>query len=127
MDEELQAEQAEAMTFLQPLLVPFHEGWHSAQSTYRAYDPKHTADHDDSAAASCVRCHMWTYVRNQIDGMPGVVLLNRRGLDLLNYFDHYVFRFDQGWMVRRRPGRGEALVQGGMMMLPARGDQGLDL
>src|SRR4051812_18054316 len=23
----------------------------------------------------------------------------------------------QGWMVRRRPGRGEALVQGGMMML----------
>ena len=33
----------------------------------------------------------------------------------------------QGWMVRRRPGRGEALVQGGMMMLPARGDQWLDL
>src|SRR4051812_1121840 len=30
----------------------------------------------------------------------------------------------QGWMVRRRPGRGEALVQAGMMMLPARGDQG---
>src|SRR3954465_14914556 len=25
---------------------------------------------------------------------------------------------DQGWRVRRRPGRGEALVQGGMMMLP---------
>jgi hypothetical protein len=91
--DELQAEQAEAMDFLGPLLPLFHEGWHSAHATYRDYDPKHTADHDDSTAASCVRCHMWAYVQNQIAGRPGVNLLNVRGLDLLNYYDRYVFRF----------------------------------
>jgi hypothetical protein len=88
-------EQNEAMEFLEPLLVPLHEGWHSAHAKYLSYDPEHTADHDDSTAASCVRSHMWAYVRNQLDGRPGVTLLNVRGLKLLNFFDRYVLRFKQ--------------------------------
>jgi hypothetical protein len=95
MDDGLDAEQNEAMEFLEPLLVLLHEGWHAAHSKYRSYDPEHTADHDDSTAASCVRSHMWAYVQNQIDGRPGVTLLNVRGLKLLNYFDRYVLRFKQ--------------------------------
>src|SRR3712207_6592568 len=95
MDDDLQAELAEAMEFLKPILPLFHEGWHLAHSKYRAYNPEHTADHDDSTAASCVRCHMWAYVQNQIDGRDGVKLFSVRGLKLLNYFDRYVFRFKQ--------------------------------
>jgi hypothetical protein len=95
MDDEVDPEQAEAMDFLKPLLVSFHEGWHGAQSTYQDYDPQHAADHDDTTVANCIRCHMWAYVQNQIDGMPGVTLLNARGLKLLNYYDRYVLRFKQ--------------------------------
>jgi hypothetical protein len=94
-DEQLVDEQEEAMSFLDPLLVLFHEGWHASQAKYRSYDPEHTVEHDDSTAASCVRCHMWAYVRRQIDGRPGVTLLNVRGLKLLNFFDRYVLRFKQ--------------------------------
>jgi len=91
----MSVEQAEAMDFLAPLLVNFHEGWHSAHGIYRSYDAEHSADHDDSTVASCVRCHMWAYVQNQIDGKPGVALLNVRGLKLLNFQDRYVLRFKQ--------------------------------
>ena len=93
MDPELEAEQEAAMSFLAPLLLHLHEGWHSAQSKYQAYDPEHTADHDDSTAASCLRCHMWAFVQNQLVGMPGVNPLKVRGLKLINYYDRYVLRF----------------------------------
>lgn len=93
MDDEQQAEQAEAMEFLGPLLAPFHEGWHGAQSTYLSYDKKHTAEHDDTTAANCVRCHMWHYIQGQMDGRAGVNLLYSRGLKLVNYYDKYLLRF----------------------------------
>src|SRR5215207_7906278 len=93
MDDDFEAEQTESMDFLEPLLVHFHEGWHGAQSRYRSYDPEHLADHDDTCAANCVRCHMWGFVQNQIGDMPGVNLLDVRGLKLLNYHDKYVLRF----------------------------------
>jgi hypothetical protein len=95
MDDELSVEQAEAMDFLSPLMIPLHEGWHSAVGKYQSYAPEHIADHDDTAAAICIRCHMWTYVQNQIQGMPGVALLDARGLRLVNYFDRYVIRLKQ--------------------------------
>lgn len=95
MDDVYEAEQSAAMEFLAPLLVPFHEGWHAAHGTYKAYDPAHTADHDDTTAANCVRSHMWAYVQNQIAERPGVNLLNVRGLKLLNFHDRYVLRFKQ--------------------------------
>nr|USU33806.1 hypothetical protein NG677_09160 [Methylobacterium sp. OTU13CASTA1] len=93
MDPELEAQQEAAMESLAPLLVHFHEGWHGAQSKYRSYDPSHTVEHDDSTAASCLRCHMWAFVQNQIVGLDGVTPLTVRGLKLINYFDKYVLRF----------------------------------
>lgn len=95
VDDGYDAEQSAAMEFLQPLLIPFHEGWHAAHGIYRSYDPAHTADHDDSTAASCVRSHMWAYVQNRIAERPGVSLLNVRGLKLVNFHDRYVLRFKQ--------------------------------
>lgn len=95
MDAKIEAEQTEAMEFLAPLSLLFHEGWELSHSKYLSYDPEHAADHDDATAAACVRCHMWKYVLNQIDGRPGVKLMNVRGLKLLNYYDRYVLRFKQ--------------------------------
>jgi len=92
MDEE-NIEQTEAMAFLKPLLVPLHEGWHAAHGVYQEYDPRHTADHDDTAAANCIRCHMWAIVQNQMDGRRGVILRDLGRLKLLNYYDRYVLRF----------------------------------
>lgn len=93
MDPTIEAEEKEAMDFLSPLLPLFYEGWGISQSTYRGYPAAALADHDDATAHACVRSHMMAYVINQIDGRPGVHLLNARGLKLLNYFDRYVIRF----------------------------------
>jgi hypothetical protein len=92
MDEE-NPEQTEAMAFLKPLLLSLHEGWHAAHGIYQEYDPRLTADHDDTAAANCIRCHMWAIVQNQMDGKPGATLRDLGRLKLLNYYDRYVLRF----------------------------------
>ena len=72
----------------------------------------HPSLHERFAAAGPAPDHP-TLVEAMAHHLPGVLQAMGHGLY-------------QGWMVRRRPGRGEALVQGGMMMLPARGDQWLD-
>lgn len=89
-----QDNQQKCMDVVEPLLVDFHEAWHTAQKLYRdEYAVAIRAEHDDALAAQCVRRHMLLEVIRRLDGRAGCTILNIQGFRILNYFDKAVLRF----------------------------------
>jgi hypothetical protein len=60
---------------------------------YQEYPTEFRADHDNRAAASCVHAHILTGVSAEFIDVPGAVVLNARGLRVLNIRDRVVGRF----------------------------------
>lgn len=89
MDDEQERELLKA----ESLLCDFYEGWHAAAALYATYPSAATAEHDDTAAANCVRCHMFFEVKRRFDGRPGCVVRDVRGLKVLLHKDTQVWRF----------------------------------
>ena len=92
MDDEQERELLEA----EPLLRDFFEGWHAAAEMYATYPEAAVAEHDETTAANCVRCHMFFEVKRRFDDdpkRPGCVVRDVRGLKVLIYKSTQVWRF----------------------------------
>lgn len=89
MDDEQTKQLAEA----QPLLREFYDAWHAAALKYAEYPKDLAAEHDDTAAAVCVRRHMFHEVMRRFDDRPRCVIRDIRGLKVLIYKDTQVWRF----------------------------------
>lgn len=92
MDED----QEQQLAFAEPILRSLYDGWQAAADRYAEYDEKHTAEHDDTTAAMCVRAHMFYEVKRRFDdqpSQPGCKVRNVRGLKVLLFRDKQVWRF----------------------------------
>ncbi len=83
----------ECMNDADPLLRDMYDAWQAAFDVYRTYPKAAVAEHDDTTAANCIRCHMWAEVVRRFGEQPGFLLRNENGLKLLLYRDRFVFRF----------------------------------
>ena len=92
MDDEQERELLEA----EPLLRDFYEGWHAAAAMYATYPKAAVAEHDDTTAAGCVRCHMFHEVQRRFyerPEHPGCAVKDVRRLKVLVHKDTQVWRF----------------------------------
>lgn len=81
------------MTALEPFLARIAGCIRRGFGKYRGYPVALRADHDNRAAASCVHAHILTEVAGDFIDVPGAVVLNARGLRVLNIRDRIVGRF----------------------------------
>ena len=86
-------DQQTCMEVLAPHLSLVHDRIHEGFGKYLGYPAKFKADHDDRAAASCVHAHILTGIDDAIADIPGVALIDARGLKVLNVKDRIVARF----------------------------------
>ncbi|MBF0372046.1 MAG: hypothetical protein HQL39_01360 [Alphaproteobacteria bacterium] len=85
--------QEECMRVLGPHLGVLHDIIHEAFAKYQAYSPEALADHDERAAAACVHSHIITAAGATFGESSGAILLDARGLKVLNVGDRVVARF----------------------------------
>jgi hypothetical protein len=84
----MSADQDDCMSRIEPLFKVLHDALHDGMGFYLGkYSKKVLAQHRDRTAANCVYDHAFHNLREQLDGEPGCHFLNRRGLEVLNYFD----------------------------------------
>jgi hypothetical protein len=86
-------DQQTCMDVLGPHLAVLHDRIQSAFEKYLGYPAPLKADHDDRAAASCVHAHIITGVHDAVADIPGLALIDARGLKVLNVRDRIVARF----------------------------------
>jgi hypothetical protein len=86
-DQERELVEAEA------LLRDFYDGWSAAAAMYATYPEAAVAEHNDTTAANCMRCHMFAEVVRRFDGRRGCTLKDIRGLKVLLWQDRQVWRF----------------------------------
>jgi hypothetical protein len=86
-------EQERELAVAEPLLREFHDAWHAAAALYATYPAEAIAEHNDTTAANCVRCHMVHEVMRRFDGCAGCVVKDIRGLKVLIHKDKQVWRF----------------------------------
>lgn len=89
----MEDDQEEQMAFAEPVLRSLYDGWLAAADRYAEYDERHTAEHDDATAASCIRAHMFHEVKRRFDERPGCTVRDVRGLKVLVFRDKQVWRF----------------------------------
>ncbi len=89
----MSADQDDCMSCIEPLFKVLHDSLYDGMAFYLSrYTKKVLAQHRDRTSANCVYDHAFHNLREHLEGKPGCHFLNRRGLEVLNYFDLALLR-----------------------------------